>query len=54
MNRNSIKSDENIRKNAACQGHNYTTGCILDYLCIRENHKLISIDLTKEQAIRAD
>ena len=27
---------------------------ILDYLCIRENRKLIAIDLTKEQAIRAD
>ena len=38
---------ENILKSATGQGDDYTTGCLLDYLYFKENHKMIAIDLNK-------
>ena len=38
---------ENIRKIATGQGHNYTTGCLLDYPYFKDNYKMIAVDLTK-------
>ena len=32
----------------------YTTGCLLDYPHFKENHKMIAIDLSKQQALDAD
>ena len=32
----------------------YTTGCSLDYPHFKENHKMIAIDLSKQQALDAD
>ena len=29
-------------------------GCLLDYLCFKENYKMISIDLSKQQGLDAD
>ena len=50
-----IITHENIRKNATGQGDNYSTGCSLDYPYFKENYyKLISIDLSKQQALDAD
>ena len=40
---------DNIQKMTTGQGNDYTTGCLLD--C---NYKMISIDLTKQQALDAD
>ena len=45
---------ENIRKIAAGQGDDYTTGCLLDYLYFKDTYKMISIDLSKQQALDAD
>ena len=50
---NDIKTYENIRKTATCQGDDYTTGCLLDYLYLRKI-KNIAIDLSKQQALDAD
>ena len=38
---------DNIRKIAAGQGNDYTTGCLLDYLYFKAYCKLIAIDLSK-------
>ena len=47
------KTYEN-RKIATGQRDDYTTGCLLDYSCFKENYKLIAIDLRKQQALDAD
>ena len=36
---------KNIRKIAAGQGDDYTTGCLLDYVYVRDVYKMIAIDL---------
>ena len=51
---NDIKTYKNIRKNVTGQGDDYTTGCLLDYPYFRENYKMITIDLSKQQALDAD
>ena len=48
------KTYENVRKIATGQGGNCTIGCLLDYLYFKENHKMIAIDLSKQQALDAD
>ena len=45
---------ENIRKIAAGQGDDYTTGCLLDYTYFKKYYKMIAIDLSKQQALDAD
>ena len=46
---NDFKTYENIRKIATGQGDDYTTGCLLDYPCLKENYEMIAIDLSKQQ-----
>ena len=50
INRN-IKTYENIRKMATCQGDDYTTGCLLDYSYFKDHYKMIAVDLSKQQAL---
>ena len=45
---------ENIRKIATGQGHDYTTGCLLDYPYFRDSCKVIAVNLSKQQALDAD
>ena len=45
---------ENIRKTATGQGGDYTTGCLLSYPYFKSKYKLISVDLSKQQALDAD
>ena len=33
---------------------NYTTGCLLDYNCLKNYYKMIAKDLSKKQAFYAD
>ena len=53
-----IRTFENIRKIATGQGDDYTTGCFLDnpWLCliVKENYRIIAIDLSKQQTVNAD
>ena len=51
---NMNKTYEKIRKIAIGKGDDYTTGCLLDYPYFKENHKMIAIDLSKQQALDAD
>ena len=48
------KTYENIRKNATGQGDDYTTCCLLDALYFKNYYKMITIDLSKQQALDAD
>ena len=45
---------ENIRKIATGKGDGCTTACLLDYSYFKENYKMITIDLSKQQALDAD
>lgn len=47
---NGVKIYENIGKIVGGQGDDYDTSCLLDYSCSKENYKLITIDLRKQQA----
>ena len=45
---------ENIRKIATGQGDDYRTGCLLDYPYFKNCYKIITIDLSIQQAFDAD
>ena len=45
---------ENIRKIAAGQGDDCTTGCLLSYPYVNDTYKIIAVDLSKQQALDAD
>ena len=45
---------ENIRKIAMVQRHDYTTGCLLDYIYFKNYYKMIAVDLSKQEALDAD
>ena len=48
------KRYENIRRIVTGQGDYYTAGCLLDYTYFNDHYKLITIDLSKQQALDAD
>ena len=50
----SLKTYENIRKIVTGQGNDNTTGCLLDYIYLKNNYKMIAIDLSKQQVLDAD
>ena len=50
----SLKTYENIRKIVTGQGNDYTTSCLLDYIYLKNNYKMIAIDLSKQQVLDAD
>ena len=54
----SIKNDkvthENMRKTTIGQGDDYTTGCLIDYTYFKKYHKMIAVDLSKQQVLDAD
>ena len=49
-----LKTYEKIRKIDIGQGDDYTTGCLLDYSYFKEDYRMITIDLSKQQALDAD
>ena len=48
------KTYENIRKIATGKVDDYTTGCLLDYPYFKQNHKMIAIDLSRQNELDAD
>ena len=52
--KNDLRKYDKIRKIAASQGDDYTTGCLVDYPYFKEYYKLILIDLSKQQALDTD
>ena len=51
--KNDIRTYDNIRQIKTGQEDDNTTGCLLDYPYFKK-HKLIAIDLSKQQAFDAD
>ena len=51
--KNDLRTYENIQKVATGQG-DCTTGCLVDYYYFKNYYKMISIDLSKQQAPDAD
>ena len=49
-----VLKHENIRKIVTGQGNDYTTGCLIDYIYLKNNYKMIAIDLSKQQVLGAD
>ena len=49
-----MRTYDNIRNIATGQGDDYTTGCLLDYNYFKEHYKMITIDLSKQQALDGD
>ena len=53
-----IKNDkvryENIKKIATGQGDDYTTDGLVDYPYFKDTYKMITVDLSKQQALDAD
>ena len=49
-----IKQYNEIRKISAGYGDDYTTGCLLDYACYKDNYRLIAVNLSKQKALDAD
>ena len=48
------KAYENITKIATGKGDDYTTGCLLDYPYVKENYKMIAIDLSRQNELDPD
>ena len=44
--RNDLRTYDSIRKTAAGQGDDYTTGCFLDYKYFNIHYKMIAIDFS--------
>ena len=45
---------DDIQKIATGQGHDYTTGCLLNYFYFKEHYKMMLIDLSKQETLDAD
>ena len=51
--KNDLRIYDNIQKITTSQRDQYTTGCLLDYPYFKKYYKIISIDLSKQQAFDA-
>ena len=49
-----LKILENIRNICKGSGEGYTTSSLLDYPYFKDSHKMIAVDLSKQQALDAD
>ena len=49
-----IKQYNEIRRIPTGQGHDYTTGCLLDFSYFEKKYRLIVTDLSKQKALHAD
>ena len=50
----SIQQYDKIRKLSTWQGDDYTTDYLLDYVCFKNDFRLITADLSKQKAFDAD
>ena len=49
-----IKQYDGVKKLSTEHGDDYTTGCLLDYVCFKDNYRSIAVDLTKQKPLNAD
>ena len=52
--KNYLKTYDKIRNIVTGQGDDYTSACVLDYNYFKKCYKMITIDLSKQQALDAD
>ena len=52
--KNDLRTYDNIRKIGIGQRDDYATGCLLDYNYFNNYYKMITKDLSKQQALDAD
>ena len=50
----SIKQNDEIRKISTGQGDDYTTGCLLDFVYLEKNCRLIATNFSKQKALDAE
>ena len=49
--KNDIRTYDNIKKISTDKGDNYTTGCLLDFVYFKIDHKMIATDLSKKHVL---
>ena len=49
-----IRRNDNIQNITTSQEDGQTAACLLVYFYVQEHHKMIAIDLSKQQALDAD
>ena len=49
--KNDMRTYDLIPKSTAAQDDDYTSGCLLDFLCFKEHYNLIAINLSKQEAL---
>ena len=49
-----IKQHNKVRKVSTVQGDDYTTGCLIDYVCFKDDIRLFTADISKQKALDAD
>ena len=52
--KSNITTYDNIQKIVTGQGDDYKTGCLLDYVYLKICYKMMTIDLSKQEALDAD
>ena len=52
--KNDLRTYDNTQKIATGRGDDYATGCLLDYNYFKKHYNMISIDLSKQQALDVD
>ena len=49
-----VKQYDEVRKVSTGHGDDYTTGCLLDYVYLKDNYRLVAVGLNKQKALDAD
>ena len=49
-----VKQYDEVRKVSTGHGDDYTTGCLLEYVYLKGNYRLVAVDLNKQKALDAD
>ena len=49
-----IRQYHKVRKIALGAGDDYTTACLLDFNCVKNNSRITAVDLSKQKVIDAD
>ena len=52
--KNDKKTYKNNKKIASGHGDDSTTGCLLDYTYFKDHYQMISVDLSRQQALDSD
>ena len=49
-----IRQYHKVRKIALGAGDDYTTACLLDFNCVKNNSRITAVDLSKQKVLDAD